>query len=75
MCIRDSSLDWAHGAVEDHLRPAFLRVVKGWITSNALYGVFLGTPCTSWSRAVRIGLRTSREPMGTPDLSERHQRM
>ncbi|CAK0824461.1 unnamed protein product [Prorocentrum cordatum] len=62
-------LDLVHGACEDHLRTTFESVVRGWLLSKASVGLWLGTPCTSWSQALRDPLRSSRFPMGKPGLS------
>ncbi|CAK0872053.1 unnamed protein product [Prorocentrum cordatum] len=62
-------LDLAHGACEDHLHTTFESVVRGWLLSKAIVGLWLETPCTSWSQALRDPLRSSRFPMGKPGLS------
>lgn len=52
----------------DVSRPATLRLIGGWIRSHCVCGVWLGTPCASWSRA-RRGIPGS---PGGPLRSEAH---
>ena len=40
-------LDIAQGATEDHLTSTFEAVVRGWLLSKAIVGLWLGTPCTT----------------------------
>ena len=63
------SLDIRNGALEDHLHPAFWGVIRGWLQGGVIIGVWLGTPCTTWSRALRRPLRSIEAPMGLEDLS------
>ncbi|CAK0810940.1 unnamed protein product [Prorocentrum cordatum] len=46
-------LDIRHRPLEDHLDATFEEVIAGWLCSHAVAAVFLGTPCTTWSRALR----------------------
>ena len=61
-------LDLRHGAAEDHLRSAFKDTLKGWLGSRVAGAVWLGTPCTTWTQALRSPLRTRARPMGLPGL-------
>jgi len=45
------SLDIAFGPECDLLNPRVQAVVKGWLSSGLICVVWLGTPCSSWSRA------------------------
>ena len=66
-------LDWRRSPLEDHVLPAFVATVVGWIRSRAVGAIWLGTPCTSWTRALRRPLRSDRHPFGLPDLSPSEQ--
>ncbi|CAK0897757.1 unnamed protein product, partial [Prorocentrum cordatum] len=61
--------DIGRGAHENHLVHEFFEVLQGWITSGCIAGIWLGTPCTTWSQALRRPLRSRRHPMGLPGLS------
>ncbi|CAK0813303.1 unnamed protein product, partial [Prorocentrum cordatum] len=63
------SLDINASPLENHLTPAFLNRILGWISSGVTAGVWLGTPCSAWTRALRAPLRTEQCPDGRPDLS------
>ena len=63
------SLDINASPLENHLSPVFLNKILGWISSGAIAGVWLGTPCSTWTRALRVPLRTEQHPDGRPDLS------
>ena len=45
------ALDLCFSPLEDVQHPAVLNVLQGWISSGAVLGVWLGTPCTTWSIA------------------------
>ena len=62
------ALDLSRGAAEDHLNREFSSVLKGWLTSRVASAVWLGTPCTTWTQALRRPLRTRTRPMGRADL-------
>ncbi|CAK0798002.1 unnamed protein product, partial [Prorocentrum cordatum] len=64
------SLDVNNGPLEDHLSPAFRSTIRGWLQGRVILGVWLGTPCTTWSRALRKPLRSIQAPMGLADLTE-----
>ncbi len=62
----------------DLLVPEVLRLIKGWISSHCVSCVWLGTPCTSWSRARRgppgsnwCRIRSDAYLDGMPGLSDR----
>lgn len=64
----------------DVTRPSTMRLIKGWLRSHCVSGMWLGTPCTTWSRARRgpVGshwapLRSSEHPEGLEGLSDRDQ--
>ena len=66
-----------NGAPFDLLNPTVRSVVRGWILGGSVAGVFLGTPCSSWSLARRGPpgshwgpLRSKERPMGLENLSE-----
>jgi hypothetical protein len=62
----------------DLLSRSVVKLLLGWINSGCISGVWLATPCTSWSRA-RHGpphsgwctIRTNKHIMGLPDLKPR----
>ena len=62
--------------------PGVVRLIISWIKAGMVRGVFLGTPCTSWSRA-RFGaagcpggpVRTTALPMGISGLRPKDQRV
>ena len=63
------------GLEYDLSRPCTLRLIEGWISSKAVVGVWLGTPCTTWSRARRgppgsswAPLRANQALLGLPNL-------
>ena len=74
------ALDIDHGDWQNLLRPVVQHIVRGWITSGAVAAVWLGTPCSSWSRA-RHGpatsawgpLRDKQHLEGLPSLNDRDQ--
>ena len=61
-------LDLWRGPAEDHLRREFRAVLKGWLAGRVAGAVWLGTPCTTWTQALRQPLRTRTRPMGRADL-------
>ena len=67
------SLDINSSSLENHLTPAFLNRILGWIAGGVVAGVWLGTPCSTWTRALRAPLRTEQYPDGRPDLSTEMQ--
>ncbi len=48
------------------------QLLRGWVSANLVWGIHLGTPCSSFSIA-RSGrpppLRSAESPLGLPDLS------
>ena len=62
------ALDLSHGTVEDHLSGEFHSVLRGWLAGRVAGAVWLGTPCTTWTQALRRPLRTRARPMGRADL-------
>ena len=62
--------------------PGVVQLIISWIKTGMVRGVFLGTPCTSWSRA-RFGaagcpggpVRTTALPMGISGLRPKDQRV
>ena len=65
--------DISRGAHENHLVHEFFEVLHGWVTAGCVAGIWLGTPCTTWSQALRRPLRSRRHPMGLPGLSPGEQ--
>ena len=63
------SLDITRSSLENHLTPAFINRILGWISGGVVAGVWLGTPCSTWTRALRVPLRTELYPDGRPDLT------
>eukprot|EP00959_Pyramimonas_sp_CCMP1952_P449151 9404783-Pyramimonas_sp.AAC.1 len=63
------SLDINASPLENHLTPAFFNRILGWISGGVIAGARLGTPCSTWTRALRTPLRTEQCPDGRPDLS------
>ena len=63
------SLDINASPLEDHLTRGFANRILGWIASGVVAGVWLGTPCSTWTRALRSPLRSEQHPDGLPDLS------
>ena len=64
------SLDVLNGPMEDHLARAFEDVIVGWIRGGVVLGFVLGTPRTTWTRALRRPLRDAAEPMGKSHLND-----
>ena len=69
------SLDLAASESHDLLRTAVFDEIKGWILAGFVWGIFLGTPCGTFSRARRgraggwpEPLRDETHPRGLPDL-------
>ena len=61
------AVDIRHGDFFDIGRPAVVRVLRGWISSGQVRGVWMGFPCSTWSRA-RLPLRTAQFLLcGTPE--------
>ena len=51
------SFDTLRGAQYNLLLPQVKQLVRSWLASGVVLGVWLGTPCTSWSIACRPALR------------------
>lgn len=49
-------------------------LIRGWIRSQVVRGLWLGVPCTTWSNERRPALRSSVAPWGFSGLSEDQQR-
>ena len=74
------SFDIENGEQWDLLRPCVKKLILGWITSGAVLAVWLGTPCTTFSRARRGPpgsswgpLRSGKALWGLDGLCERDQ--
>ena len=68
------ALDTRNSVLEDLCHPATLQVLRGWIFSGVVLGVWLGTPCTSWSIAHTTPVvRTRKFILGVPGLSGKHK--
>lgn len=61
------SLDLGNGDWQDLTRKEVLRCIEGWLTAYAVFGVWLGPPCTSWSRARRGPKGSATGPLRDPD--------
>ena len=62
------NVDIRHGDFFDIGRPAVVRVLRGWISSGRVRGVWMGFPCSTWSRARWPPLRTAEFLLcGTPE--------
>jgi len=64
----------------DLLRPAVRKLLLGWVTSGVVRGAWLGTTCSSWSRARRgpphtswCTIRSNEFISGLPNLRPRDQ--
>ena len=63
--------------------PELFKIIEGWIRSNCIHGIWLATPCPSWSRARHgpVGsswgpLRNKSNLFGIPGLcSHDHQKI
>ena len=69
LAIFEWDIRWS--ATHDLMRPSVRRQLLGWIGSGLIACVWLGTPCTSFSRAQQFWrgafpLRTSSQPAGCP---------
>jgi hypothetical protein len=69
------------GPEYDLTNPRVLALIEGWIASRAVIGIWMGTPCTSWSRARRgppgsgwCAIRSNDRLLGLPDLSAADQK-
>ena len=71
------ALDIAHGPFGDLLNPKVSRLVRSWITSGIVRVLWLGTPCSSWSRARHDidggGPRSRQHIWGRPGLPPAEQ--
>ena len=74
------SIDIKHGLHHDITKPCIWKVIRGWLCSKAICGLWAGTPCSSWSRA-RHGppgsnwctLRDAHHLFGLPNLHSNAQ--
>lgn len=65
--------DVANGADQDLLHPTVLSTIEGWLSAGIVTGVWLGTPCTTWSIAHTTPIvRTDAYPYGVPGLPPKH---
>ena len=75
--IGSISVDIKHSLCFDLTNPVVVEVICGWLTSKHILGVWLGTPCSSWSRARHDlnggGPRTKTHIYGIPLLSAADQ--
>ena len=69
------SLDLRLGPEMDITMPHVQRLLIGWMSSNCVAGLWLGTPCASWSRARRgppgstwCAIRSATHLYGLPNL-------
>ena len=62
--------DVKNGLEYDLCNPAVVNHVLGWVSSRMVRGVWLGTPCSTWSRARRRPLRDFWNIYGLHDLPE-----
>ena len=74
------SFEIENGPHFDVTKRHIINLIKGWISSNCLLGVWLGTPCSSWSRARRgppgsswCQIRSSSHILGMPNLKAADQ--
>eukprot|EP00959_Pyramimonas_sp_CCMP1952_P088291 1847127-Pyramimonas_sp.AAC.2 len=44
-------LDLVDDEAFDLTNPALIRIIRGWISSRVVRGVFLAPPCSTWSNA------------------------
>ena len=63
------SFDITNGPEYDLLRPAVQSLILGWIRGGCVLGAWLGTPCTTFSRARHPALRTNTALWGKKGLS------
>ena len=59
----------------DLCRSATIKLIEGWLSSHCVAGLWLGTPCTTWSRARRgppdsawCAIRSSKHILGFEGL-------
>jgi hypothetical protein len=71
------SFEIDNGSCYDLTRPDVVRLIEGWISSHAVSAVWMGTPCTSWSRARHgppgsswCAIRSNSHILGLPNLRE-----
>lgn len=74
------TIDWAKGSHFNLAKPHILKRILGWIRGGCVHLVWLGTPCTSWSRARRgppgsawAPIRNNQHVLGFPELPPRDQ--
>ena len=68
--------DWQHGEHFNLLHDDVFRTLKGWLRSCAIWGIWFGTPCESFTQARRAPpgsrmpcrLRSAEHVRGLPDL-------
>ena len=72
------AFDIAHGSHHDLLNTVVHKRIMGWIQSGVVRGIWLGTVCSSWSRARRGPLHSNWGPLrddehiwGLPNMSDR----
>lgn len=70
------SLDIRDGWEGDIMSPTVMSVLRGWITSNAVCGVFVNAPCETWgayrsifAEETRVGVRSPAHVAGRPGLN------
>ena len=66
--------DIRHGEQYDLTLPSVQKLVRGWVSGSLVTAVWMGTPCSSFSRARDRGggpprLRSDVQPLGLPGLS------
>ena len=67
-------LDICRSELEDISHYTVLRVLQGWISSGIVLGVWLGTPCATWSVAHTTPIvRTRKFLYGVPGLTGKHK--
>ena len=77
-CLRSKgygviSLDVANSPLEDLCNRVVFDVIRGWLSSGAVLGVWLGTPCTTWCFAHNAPVvRLRSHIFGKPRLIARH---
>ena len=69
------TLDVNDSPLENLCSPVALSTLQGWIASGIVLGVWLGTPCTTWSNAYTTPVaRTRRYILGVRKLNQKHYR-
>lgn len=69
-----------HAAIDVDIRqgvdlthPSVKGLIRGWMRSRVVRGLWLGFPCTTWSNARRPALRSRKELWGRPGLAAPQQ--